>query len=108
MKPFSQIEYTRPDLEGMLARLDELTARAAAAASGEELLAVCAEYDKLNQQFVTDSSLCYVRYSINTQDYSLIMGLTIFYGAFLIVANLVVDLVYGIIDPRVKLSKKSV
>ncbi len=68
MKPFSQIEYTRPDLEGMLARLDELTARAAAAASGEELLAVCAEYDKLNQQFVTDSSLCYVRYSINTQD----------------------------------------
>ena len=29
MKPFSQIEYVRPDLEGMLARLDELTAQAA-------------------------------------------------------------------------------
>ena len=68
MKPFSQIEYVRPDLEGMLAQLDELTARAAAAASGEELLAVCTEYDKLNKQFMTDSSLCYVRYSINTQD----------------------------------------
>ena len=45
MKPFSQIEYVRPDLEGMLARLDELTAQAANAASGEELLAVCDECD---------------------------------------------------------------
>lgn len=68
MKPFSQIEYVRPDLEGMLARLDELTAQAANAASGEELLAVCDECDKLCQQFMTDSSLSYVRYSINTKD----------------------------------------
>ena len=30
---------------------------------------------------------------------------TIFYGAFLILANLVVDLVYGVIDPRVKLQE---
>ena len=43
--------------------------------------------------------------SIQNRDYTLISGTTIFYGAFLIVANLVVDLVYGIIDPRVKLEE---
>lgn len=41
--------------------------------------------------------------SIQTLDYTMISGTTIFYGTFLIVANLVVDLVYGLIDPRVKL-----
>ena len=43
--------------------------------------------------------------SIQNRDYTLISGTTIFYGAFLIFANLVVDLVYGIIDPRVKLEE---
>lgn len=43
--------------------------------------------------------------SIQNLDYTMISGTTIFYGAFLIVANLVVDLVYGLIDPRVKLEE---
>lgn len=43
--------------------------------------------------------------SIQAYDYTMISGTTIFYGAFLILANLVVDLVYGIIDPRVKLEE---
>ena len=43
--------------------------------------------------------------SIQNRDYTLISGTTIFYGAFLILANLVVDLVYGVIDPRVKLQE---
>ena len=41
--------------------------------------------------------------SIQGLDYTMICGTTIFYGAFLIVANLVVDVAYGLIDPRVKL-----
>jgi len=44
-------------------------------------------------------------YSIQTQDYTMISGTTLFYGAFLIIANLLVDLAYGFIDPRVKLSE---
>jgi Binding-protein-dependent transport system inner membrane component. len=44
-------------------------------------------------------------YSIQTQDYTMISGTTLFYGAFLIVANLLVDLAYGFIDPRVKLNE---
>lgn len=43
--------------------------------------------------------------SVKEQDYTMISGTTMFYGAFLIVANLVVDLAYGFIDPRVKLQK---
>lgn len=40
---------------------------------------------------------------IQVQDYFIITGTTLFYGAFLIIANLIVDLLYGVVDPRVKL-----
>lgn len=43
--------------------------------------------------------------SVREQDYTMISGTTMFYGAFLILANFVVDLAYGFIDPRVKLDK---
>lgn len=42
--------------------------------------------------------------SIKAYDYTLISGITLFYGAFLVLANLIVDLLYGLIDPRVKLT----
>jgi oligopeptide transport system permease protein len=43
--------------------------------------------------------------SIQTQDYTMISGTTLFYGVFLVIANLIVDLAYGFIDPRVKLTE---
>ena len=43
--------------------------------------------------------------SIKSSDYSMISGTTIFYGALLIACTLVVDLLYGVIDPRVKLEE---
>lgn len=43
--------------------------------------------------------------SIRVQDYTMISGITLFFGAFLVIANLLVDLAYGFIDPRVKLSE---
>ncbi len=48
----------------------------------------------LGREFVT---------SINNRDYMVIMGLTIFNSALLIAANFLVDLLYAVIDPRVKL-----
>jgi oligopeptide transport system permease protein len=36
------------------------------------------------------------------RDYTLVLGVVIFYGALIVVANLVVDLVYGALDPRVR------
>jgi oligopeptide transport system permease protein len=41
--------------------------------------------------------------SVQNLDYTMIAGSTIFYGAFLILMNLVVDVAYCFIDPRVKL-----
>ena len=41
--------------------------------------------------------------SITHQDYTLIMGTTVFYAAILIVMMFVVDIVYGLVDPRIRL-----
>lgn len=42
--------------------------------------------------------------SIKVNDYTTIMGLTLFYSAFYILTILVVDLLYGIVDPRIRLT----
>ncbi len=41
--------------------------------------------------------------AINGRDYTLIMGTTIFLATLVIVMNVVVDIVYKIVDPRIKL-----
>ena len=43
--------------------------------------------------------------SIQNRDYPLIMGTTIFLAAFIIFMNLLVDLLYKVVDPRINLSK---
>ena len=42
--------------------------------------------------------------SINDLDYTMVLGMTTFYGIFLVTANLIVDILYGVIDPRIKLA----
>lgn len=42
--------------------------------------------------------------SIKTNDYSTIMGITIFYSAFYIFVVMIVDVMYSVIDPRIRLS----
>jgi len=45
------------------------------------------------------------RYFVNgalNRDYPVVMGVVIFYAVLIIVLNLLVDLVYGFLDPRVK------
>lgn len=36
------------------------------------------------------------------RDYTLVMGVVVFYGGLIIVMNLLVDVVYGLLDPRVR------
>jgi len=43
--------------------------------------------------------------SINALDYPVIMATTLLYAFFIVVANLSVDLVYGMLDPRIKVAK---
>jgi ABC transporter, permease protein len=43
--------------------------------------------------------------SISTLDYPVIMGTTIFYGTFLVAMNLIVDILYGLVDPRIRVNE---
>lgn len=40
--------------------------------------------------------------AVSTTDLPLVVGITVFSAALIVVANLVVDLVYGVLDPRVR------
>lgn len=44
--------------------------------------------------------------SVSDRDYPMILGTTIFYSAILITANFLVDIAYGLIDPRIKIGAK--
>lgn len=44
--------------------------------------------------------------AVQQLDYTVIMGLTVFYGSFLVFMVLVVDLAYGFIDPRIRVGAK--
>lgn len=43
--------------------------------------------------------------SISRRDYSMIMGTTLFYALLVALANLSVDIVYGIVDPRIRVGE---
>jgi oligopeptide transport system permease protein len=43
--------------------------------------------------------------SITQNDYTIIMGLTIFYSAMLILMLIITDIMYGLVDPRIRLAK---
>jgi ABC-type dipeptide/oligopeptide/nickel transport system permease component len=43
--------------------------------------------------------------AVQQLDYTVIMGLTVFYGAFLVFMVILVDIVYGLVDPRIGLAK---
>lgn len=43
--------------------------------------------------------------SVHDLDYTMVLGMTAFYGIFLVAANLVVDILYGVVDPRIKLAE---
>jgi len=42
--------------------------------------------------------------AVTNRDYTLIMGVTLVYAVLLILANIVVDVLYAVVDPRIKLS----
>ncbi len=43
----------------------------------------------------------FVQAALN-RDYTLVMGVVVFYGTLIILFNFVVDLLYGVLDPRVR------
>ena len=45
--------------------------------------------------------------SVSNRDYPVIMGTTIFLASFIIIMNLLVDILYKVVDPRITLGKES-
>jgi len=43
----------------------------------------------------------FVQAALN-RDYTLVMGVTIFYGALIIMLNLAADIIYGFLDPKIR------
>ena len=43
--------------------------------------------------------------AVQQLDYTVIMGLTVFYGAYLVAMVILVDIIYALVDPRIKLGK---
>jgi len=43
--------------------------------------------------------------SIYSNDYTMITGLTIFYAFILVIVLFVTDIIYGLIDPRIRIAK---
>jgi oligopeptide transport system permease protein len=43
---------------------------------------------------------------IQNLDYSQVLGLTLFYGVFIVAANFIVDILYGIVDPRIRVDRR--
>jgi ABC-type dipeptide/oligopeptide/nickel transport system permease component len=44
--------------------------------------------------------------AVQQLDYTVIMGLTVFYGSFLVLMVIVVDIVYGLVDPRIRVTRE--
>jgi len=43
--------------------------------------------------------------AVQQLDYTVIMGTTVFYGAFLVLMVMLVDIVYGLLDPRIRMER---
>jgi oligopeptide transport system permease protein len=44
-------------------------------------------------------------FAVSNRDYPLVMGITVVYTVVLVIANLIVDIIYVLLDPRIKLEK---
>ena len=46
-------------------------------------------------------------FAVSNRDYSVVLAITIVYTIILVLANLIVDLLYPVLDPRIKMNQKS-
>jgi oligopeptide transport system permease protein len=70
---------------------------AASLITGSYVVETIFQIPGLGQYFIT---------SVVNRDYPLVMGMTITYGMILISCNLLVDLTYGLIDPRIRIGEE--
>ena len=70
---------------------------AASLITGSYVVETVFQIPGLGQYFIT---------SVINRDYPLVMGMTLTYGVILITCNLLVDMTYGLIDPRIRVGEE--
>jgi oligopeptide transport system permease protein len=70
---------------------------------GPDLAAIVLGSMIVEQIFVLPGLGLYFVQAIQALDYTMVMGITIFYGTILVFLNFLVDLSYGLIDPRIRI-----
>ena len=59
----------------------------------------------VEQIFVIPGLGAYFVNSIQNLDYTMTLGLTVFLAVFVVSANFIIDLIYGLVDPRIRVVK---
>ena len=77
----------------MLPVLSYLGPAIAAVMTGSVVVEEIFNIPGLGRQFVTGAA---------NRDYTLVLGIVIFYATIIISLNLIVDILYGVLDPRVR------
>ena len=67
---FSEMTYTRPDINALLARCKQLAAKAADAQDGDALIQVYYEQSRAFADYTTASQLANIHYTCDTRDAS--------------------------------------
>ena len=78
---------------GLIPVLTVLGPVAAALVTGSLIIEYLFDIPGIGRYFVT---------SISARDYGMIMGTTLFYTTVVVVANLIVDILYAVVDPRIR------
>jgi len=72
---------------------------------GLELVGILMGSFVVEQIFAIPGIGSYFVKSIQSLDYTMVLGLTVFFGIFVVAANFIVDIIYGLVDPRIRVTK---
>ena len=72
---------------------------------GLEIVSILMGSFVVEQIFAIPGIGAYFVNSVTGLDYTMTLGLTVFFGVFIVAANFIIDLIYGLVDPRIRVVK---
>lgn len=72
---------------------------------GMEIVSILMGSFVVEQIFAIPGIGAYFVTSVQSLDYTMTLGLMVFFGVFVVSANFIIDLIYGLIDPRIRVTK---
>ncbi len=72
---------------------------------GMEIVSILMGSFVVEQIFAVPGIGAYFVNSVQSLDYTMTLGLTVFFGVFVVSANFIIDLIYGLVDPRIRVTK---